>query len=191
MTVPTIKPADMGAITESNAPLLLDVRTPSEFAAVHARGARSMPLDSLDPAEVSALAGGANQPVYVICHSGARSAKACEALLAAGLHNVRSVEGGTTAWERAGLPVLRGSSRTLPLEQQARLGAGLVAFIGVTLTWFVHPYFLIVPTFVACGLMLSGLTGFCGMAIILSKMPWNRASVSLNPTCTLPTNGNI
>ena len=34
MTVPTIKPADMGAITESNAPLLLDVRTPSEFAAI-------------------------------------------------------------------------------------------------------------------------------------------------------------
>ena len=107
MTVPTIKPADVGPITEGNTPLLLDVRTPSEFAAVHARGARSMPLDSLDSAKISTLAGGANELVYVICHSGARSAKACESLLAAGLHNVRSVEGGTMAWERAGLPVVR------------------------------------------------------------------------------------
>ncbi|MGA8903369.1 YgaP-like transmembrane domain [Bradyrhizobium sp.] len=36
------------------------------------------------------------------------------------------------------------------------------------------PWFFIVPGFVGAGLLLAGLTGFCGMARLLMRAPWNR-----------------
>ena len=59
---------------------LVDVRTPAEYAALHAPGARLVPLDQLDPAAVVAARGGlADQPIYLVCQSGARAARACAA----------------------------------------------------------------------------------------------------------------
>ncbi|HEX6987664.1 MAG TPA: rhodanese-like domain-containing protein, partial [Planctomycetaceae bacterium] len=139
---------------------LIDVRTPVEYAEIHVEGARLMPLDSLDP---EALAAGRNgEPLYVICRSGSRAAKAYEALQAAGVENVYSVEGGTMAWERAGLPVVRGR-RVISLERQVRIAAGLLVVLGAALGWLVHPGFLALPAFVGAGLVFAGLTDTCGM----------------------------
>lgn len=88
---------DRGAV-----PLLVDVRTPGEFAAGHVPGARNIPLDELD-ARLGEF-GAADSEVYVICQSGGRSARASAALAAKGLHPV-NVTGGTGAWVSAGLPV--------------------------------------------------------------------------------------
>lgn len=88
---------DRGAV-----PLLIDVRTPGEFAAGHVPGARNVPLDELD-ARLGEL-GAADREVYVICQSGGRSARASAALASKGLHPV-NVTGGTGAWVSAGLPV--------------------------------------------------------------------------------------
>ena len=103
---------------------LIDVRTPAEYAEVHAEGARLIPLDVLDPkAVMSDRNGSANEPLFVICKSGGRSAKAVEKFRAAGFTNVISVEGGTSAWEQAGLPVVHGTSKVISLERQVRIGA--------------------------------------------------------------------
>jgi len=45
------------------------------------------------------------KPYMVICHSGNRSAKACAALVAAGFTDITNIQGGTMAWEAAGLPM--------------------------------------------------------------------------------------
>jgi rhodanese-related sulfurtransferase len=87
---------------------LIDVRTPAEFREVHATFARLVPLDALDPKAVMAGREPGGEPVYVICRSGSRAARACEAFAAAGFADVVNVEGGTLAWEQAGLPVVRG-----------------------------------------------------------------------------------
>lgn len=89
-------------LDRSAVPLLVDVRTPSEFAAGHVPGARNIPLDEIE----SRLAelGDAQRDVYVICQSGGRSARASVALAARGLRPV-NVTGGTGAWVSAGLPV--------------------------------------------------------------------------------------
>ncbi|NNE00433.1 MAG: rhodanese-like domain-containing protein, partial [Pirellulaceae bacterium] len=88
---------------------LIDVRTPVEFRSVHAAIARNVPLDSLDPDQVMGQRNGsAQQPLYLICKSGSRSAKACQTFIQAGYANVVSVQGGTSAWDQAGLPVNRG-----------------------------------------------------------------------------------
>jgi rhodanese-related sulfurtransferase len=149
---------------------LIDVRTPAEFEEIHVTFAKNVPLDRLDP---QALAGGRNgQPLYVICRSGSRSKQACEKLAAAGL-NVVSVEGGTQAWEAAGLPVVRGR-KTISLERQVRIAAGALVLIGSVLALVVHPWWALLSAFVGAGLIFAGVTDRCGMAMLLARMPWNQ-----------------
>ncbi len=162
---------------------IVDVRTPAEFARVHALGARLMPLDELDPSVVAAHRGSAADPIYVICHSGTRASKACQRLEEAGVAQVYCIEGGTAAWEKSGLPVERGGGNVISLERQVRIGAGSLVLLGAILAWRVHPAFLVIPAFVGAGLVFAGTTDYCGMAIILGKMPWNRRRPIDSATC--------
>lgn len=153
---------------------LIDVRMPAEFREVHAEPAKNYPLDSLAPSEIAGARNGrSDQPLYVICKSGSRSRKAVQKFLDAGITNVVNVDGGTTAWIEAGLPVVRGE-KTISLERQVRIAAGLLVLIGAILGYFVHPAFIGLSAFVGGGLMFAGITDTCGMGMMLSKMPWNR-----------------
>lgn len=173
----TITPEEIAKLREAGRPVdLVDVRSPVEFREVHAERARSVPLDALDPRAVMASRGdAAGGPVYLICRSGARSRKAAELFREAGFDDVASVEGGTAAWERAGLPVVRGE-KVVSLERQVRIAAGSLVAIGTALGAFVHPAFLAVPGFVGAGLVFAGVTDTCGMAMVLARMPWNRTA---------------
>ena len=133
-----------------------------------------MPLDELKPAVVAAKRANNGDPIYVICQSGARAAKACERLAAAGVDPVYSIEGGTAAWEQMGLPVERGASRVISLERQVRIAAGLLVLLGLALARLIHPIFLGLTAFVGVGLTFAGVTDYCGMAMLLGMMPWNR-----------------
>jgi rhodanese-related sulfurtransferase len=83
-------------------PLLIDVRTPDEYAAGHVAGAKNIPLDQIE-SRLSEF-GSKDAEVYVICQSGARSARASTTLRSHGFKPV-NVAGGTGAWRSAGLPV--------------------------------------------------------------------------------------
>ena len=54
--------------------------------------------------------------------------------------------------------------------------AGSLALAGTLLGAFVSPWFYILPGFVGAGLLTAGVTGFCGMALLLMRAPWNRAA---------------
>jgi rhodanese-related sulfurtransferase len=154
--------------------LLVDVRTPAEFREIHAAAAVNVPLDRLDPRLVAERrSDSAEGPIYVICRSGSRGRQACEKFLAAGLANVVNVEGGTTAWEQAGLPVVRGR-KTISLERQVRIAAGLMVLTGSVLALTVDAWFAALPAFIGAGLAFSGLTDTCGMGLLLARMPWNQ-----------------
>lgn len=153
---------------------LIDVRMPTEYREVHAEGARNYPLDVLDPKAIANSRNGRSaEPLYVICKSGNRSSKAVQKFLDAGIENVVNVEGGTAAWDAAGLPVMRGKN-AISLERQVRIAAGGLVFIGAALGYFVNPYFIGLSAFVGAGLMFAGITDTCGMGMLISKMPWNR-----------------
>lgn len=81
------------------APQVIDVREPDEFVTGHAVGAINVPLGGLASAPVPDQ----SSTVYVICQSGARSLRGVQTLAARGIEAV-NVEGGTSAWMRAGLP---------------------------------------------------------------------------------------
>ncbi len=96
------------AAMQKQGALLLDVREPDEYAAVHAPGSMLMPLGQL-PSRLGELQAYRNKPIAVICRSGRRSARAVEILRNAGFTEAVNVEGGMNAWESAGLPVIRGN----------------------------------------------------------------------------------
>ena len=66
------------------------------------------------------------------------------------------------------------SSQPLPLMRQVQIAAGSLALLGVILGYTVSSIFFLLSGFVGAGLILAGVTGFCGMARLLDKMPWNR-----------------
>ena len=114
------------------------------------------------------------EQVYLICRTGSRAAKAAEAFANEGLDQSIIVQGGTEAWINAGLPVERGAAKVISLERQVRIGAGTFVLIGLLLGHFVHPVFIGISAFVGAGLVFAGITDWCGMGLLLAKLPWNK-----------------
>jgi rhodanese-related sulfurtransferase len=172
----SILPERLADLDKTGEPVeLIDVRTPAEFAEVHVPFARNIPLDRLQAeAFVAQWNGSISGPFYVICQSGTRARKACEKLKAAGLNAIH-IDGGTSAWVAAGLPVVRGR-KTMSLERQVRIAAGSLVFTGAVLGYFIHPYWIGLAAFVGAGLVFSGITDTCGMGMLLARLPWNQAA---------------
>lgn len=183
MSVTTVSPQEVAALQQQGRTIrLIDVRTPAEFREIHAVGAELSPLDRLDPKAVSATHAGCSDPLYVICKSGSRARQACEKFIYAGITNVVCIDGGTSAWEQAGLPVVRGK-KTMSLERQVRIAAGLLVLTGAVLSVVHHPWWIGLSGFVGAGLTFAGITDTCGMGMILAKMPWNQVSGGSSTTC--------
>jgi rhodanese-related sulfurtransferase len=86
--------------------VMVDVREPSEYVEFHARGVRLIPVNNVmnEIEQIRQFAGG--KEVLFICRSGQRSALAAEFATAGGLDvPMANVEGGTLAWQEAGLPM--------------------------------------------------------------------------------------
>lgn len=172
MNVKTMSPKELHDLVQSGTEVeLIDVRTPVEYREVHVSFARNVPLDQLEATQLSAGRSG-TEPLYVICRSGNRGKQACEKFFAAGYTNVVNVEGGTLAWDQAGLPVVRGQ-KAISLERQVRISAGLLVLLGSVLGAFVSPYWIGLSAFVGAGLTFAGVTDTCGMGMLLARMPWN------------------
>lgn len=153
--------------------LLVDVRTPAEFEETKIAGAWNLPLSDLDRS-MTALQerAGQGKRLVLVCKSGMRSRQAMERLDRERIACC-VLEGGVEAWARQGFPVIRGK-KTISLERQVRIAAGGLTVVGVALGYFVHPVFLGLSAFVGAGLVFSGVTDTCGMAMLLAKLPYNR-----------------
>lgn len=99
-----IEPKELAErIAAGTAPLILDVRTPEEFAAGHLPGARNVPHDAL-AGRLGELGIAPDDEIVVHCHSGGRAAKAEDVLRDAGYTNVRDLAGHWRGWREAGFP---------------------------------------------------------------------------------------
>jgi len=90
-------------IDAGTAPVILDVRSPAEFAAGHIPGAMNVPHDEV-AARITSLGIAPDQELVVHCQSGKRAAMAEEALGGLGFTNLRDLEGHWQGWQGAGLP---------------------------------------------------------------------------------------
>ena len=154
---------------------LLDVRTPGEFDNAHISGAYNVPLDQLHEHadEVRAATG----DVVLICQSGQRAQRAETVLRSAGMGNVHVLDGGMKAWLANGLPVNRIRVR-MSLERQVRITAGALAAAGAIGALSLNPWLAIVPAVIGSGLVFSGVTDTCAMAMVLAKLPYNRGKAT-------------
>ncbi len=80
--------------------VLLDCRTPREFAIARIEGALLLPLQTL-PQQIGQLDTFADREIVTLCHHGIRSLKAAHLLRRAGFTSVRSLAGGLDAWSLA------------------------------------------------------------------------------------------
>jgi rhodanese-related sulfurtransferase len=175
-TLASIAPRELASKLTADARLtVIDVRTPAEFREVHATPACNLPLPDVSMKALAALGHkDPGSPIYVLCQSGKRAEAACGKLTAVGFAQVFVVAGGTEAWTAAGLPVTRGAGSAIGIERQVRIGAGALVGTGVVLSRVAHPDFIWLAAFVGAGLVFAGMTGFCGMGLLLAKAPWNR-----------------
>jgi hypothetical protein len=64
----------------------------------------------------------------------------------------------------------------LSIMRQVQWVIGSSTLAGALLALFVDPLFAIIPAVTGAGLVVNGATGWCGLSIFLSKMPWNRVA---------------
>jgi len=154
---------------------VIDVRTGAEYAGEHIPGARLIPLDQLEARldEVRAV----SAPRLMLCRSGGRAGLAKQTLEKHHVGGLTVVEGGIGAYAAAGGKTVKGTS-VISLERQVRIAAGCLVLLGVLAGAFLHPAFLFLSGFVGAGLVFAGVTDWCGMGLLLAKMPWNQVSAA-------------
>ncbi|MFV0264033.1 MAG: rhodanese family protein [Kluyvera sp.] len=172
MTAESLSPEEVLALTEQGA-LLIDIRDADEYAREHIPAARLFPLSAIE--QGATLKANADTVVIYHCQSGNRTRNNLPRLIAAAAPaQVKIVEGGIDAWRQAGLTTVEDKSQPLPLMRQVQIAAGVLILVGVILGYSVSSAFFLLSAFVGAGLTFAGLTGFCGMARLLTIMPWNR-----------------
>lgn len=153
---------------------LIDVRTPAEFESAHIPGSYNVPLDLL-PEHRDELSDALRSPAILICRSGARARQAALVLREAKLDHIHILDGGIAAWEAAGKPVRRGRQRW-GLERQVRGIAGTLVVAGSLAGLLISPPLGLIATAIGGGLAFSAVTDTCGMALALSRLPYNRGA---------------
>ncbi|MBP6019103.1 MAG: rhodanese family protein [Burkholderiaceae bacterium] len=154
--------------------VLIDIRAANEHAREHIKQARHIPLEQLTGQTLAMTDGSA---VIFHCRSGNRTLIQAQALAASAPGDAYVLAGGLDAWKKAGLPVVADRSQPLELQRQVQITAGAIIVLGAVLGATVSPWFHALSGFVGVGLMFAGLSGYCGMARLLIKMPWNRRAV--------------
>ncbi|MBW7904763.1 MAG: rhodanese family protein [Phycisphaerae bacterium] len=167
-----ITPAMLSQWLADGQAVLIDVREDFEHAAEHIRGAQHSPLSKFDPESLRAAHAGRRVVFY--CRSGKRAADAARRYSAAG-NPAFCLAGGIEGWKAAGQATLRpaGAPR-IDVMRQVQMTAGSLVLLGVVLGVWVWPWFLVLSALVGAGLVFAGASGWCGMAMLLAHMPWNR-----------------
>jgi rhodanese-related sulfurtransferase len=99
-------PAELVSRLEGpGAPLILDVRSPEEYADGHIPGAINVPYDQIE-ARLGSLEEHRETEVVVYCRTGRRAGVAESALSEAGFKRIRDLEGHMVGWREAELPLV-------------------------------------------------------------------------------------
>lgn len=166
-----LSPKEVQRRLEAGEIRLVDIRESEEYAEVSIPGARLIPLSIIRKHPLTEP-GAVAKPVVFTCRSGNRTREEAPLLESLVSDTAYVLDGGVAGWEKAGLPVDR-TRMPLPLFRQIQIGAGSLVLVGVVGSAFWHPMYWL-SALVGAGLVFAGVTGFCGLGILLSKMPWNK-----------------
>ncbi len=107
-----LNPTDFSnKIKEKSGAIILDVRTPSEYAEGHIQNAQNIDIQEGDFSQKIAQLD-KSKPIFIYCLSGGRSAAATNEIKAAGFSEVYELEGGMMKWRAAALPEVQAETTT-------------------------------------------------------------------------------
>ena len=89
-------------------------------------------------------------------------------------HKIYNIEGGLIAWKEAGLPLVQSNSTTISLFRQVQIIIGFLILSLVIIGFQGIPVLFAVAGLLGGALFFAGISGWCGLALLLSKMPWNK-----------------
>jgi rhodanese-related sulfurtransferase len=167
---------------KNNEAVVVDVREPAEHEAEKISGSNLLPLANVSKNSLPQCAG---KKLVLHCRSGKRSSSACQKLLEQDPNlEIYNLEGGIMAWGENGCEVKKSGKFCLPLDQQVQLTIGLGVLFGVILGYLVNENFFLLSGFFGAGLTFAGLSGYCGLAVLMAKMPWNKCCKKIT-SCSL------
>lgn len=162
-------------LTDKEDLVIVDVRSAAEYQRQTIAKSINLPLDELDVSRWRKLVTEDNKSICLVCQTGVRSKKAFDVVKGWASGDIYSLLGGINNISKE----LLGSkqSSVLPLTQQVFIAVGILVLTGVVLGFSVNPDFYLINGLVGAGLVLTGITGFCGIAKVLLWMPWNKVKV--------------
>jgi rhodanese-related sulfurtransferase len=150
---------------------VIDVRDRAEYAA-GSEATVCLPVSEINAESVRELVSDQRldpqKKVVLLCARGMRASQAADKLRALIPNPIAVVKGGRAA-------LATGSKQPMSIERQVRIAAGGLVLLGIVGSLLVHPALLAVSAFVACGLVFAGITDWCGLGLLMMKMPWNRS----------------
>lgn len=153
---------------------LVDVRGAGEHQAQNIPGSISLPLDTITADQLQTYT---SKNIVLYCQTGQRSDEAFKKLETSKQNlNLSVLENGLDAWKKAGYEINQQAGFYLPLHRQVQMTIGLLVLITSVLAYTYDIAFILLTGFFGAGLMLAGLTGFCGLARMMEKMPWNQTN---------------
>jgi rhodanese-related sulfurtransferase len=149
---------------------VIDVRDRQEFAG-GSEASVCWPVSEINGASISNFVReqklAPDKTVVLLCARGMRAQQAAEKLRPLLPNPIVVVEGGHAALANSG-------GNVMSIERQVRIAAGALVVTGGLLGLFVTPAALWLCVFVGSGLVFAGITDWCGMGLLMMKMPWNK-----------------
>lgn len=168
-----ISPNDAYELLQDGNAILIDVREPNEFMQEHIAYAISIPLSSFEES-LTQLNIPENKTIIFQCLKGKRGEMACER--ASGIDKFKNpilnISGGIGSWKEEGLVVVTNKSNEpefSPRRQVQIIVGGTVLVTSLMGGWASH-----IAALFGGALLVSGILGICPLAMIISKMPWNK-----------------
>lgn len=173
MTVRTVSPSEAQELMK-NGSILVDIRESAEFLREHVPDAVFLPLSEI-VAGKNVVNVSIYHPVIFHCLAGSRTTQNADVLIrAAAPASIVLLSGGINAWKSASLPTIEDKKYPLPIMRQVQIVAGILILTGVLMGYAIDKSFFLLSGFIGAGLLFAGVSGWCGMAVLLSKMPWNK-----------------
>jgi len=174
MPFQTATPAGIQSLSGQNI-TIIDIRSREDWEREHIQEALSAPVDENEVSLPPGFRADEHSVVVFHCQTGMRTERYAPTLASlVGPARTIVMQGGLNAWKKAGYPTQVNRSLPLPLMRQVQIVAGSLALAGTLGGALVSPLLYILPGLVGAGLLFAGISGWCGMAKLLARMPWNR-----------------
>lgn len=150
---------------------IFDIRESDEYQREHIIGAQNIPLSNLENYDFGNIK---DANIVFYCQAGNRTMQCEPRLQRLPFQKAMILDGGISAWKKIGCAVAKNEKAPLPIMRQVQIIAGILIILGVLLSFMISPYFALLSGLVGVGLTFAGMTGFCGMANLLMKLPYNQ-----------------